>query len=205
MEWQKKEVVKKMVSFALSILLVLFAHGSIIGFSAYNGTVKAGIVVFVIMLGFFSLVAWSNYKGMLEAIQKYKVNKNSNLADELKLLNPYNSQEEMQAAFDIEKQTPLFKNDDFFITKSFFTSPSKISIFIINGVLDVKTLVHKVNGIVDSVTLSILYYDGKKYEFKIDRPFGVSNMQEKATRVEFVANIIAANSKNFRKYPTCRL
>lgn len=206
MEWQKKEIVKKVFSFALSVLLVLYALGMIIGFINYNdGAVGKGIIIFVIMLGFFSLIAWTNCKGLIEAVQEYKVNQNSNLTDELKLLNPYNSQKEMQAAFDIEKQNPLFEDDDFVITKSFLASPTKISLFIVNGILDVKTLVHKVNGIIDSVTLSVLYYDGKKYEFKFDRPFGFSNMQEKANKIELVANIVASNSENFRKYPTCRL
>ncbi len=206
MNWQKKEITKKAISLVLSILLVVWALVMIIGFANYHdGAGGKGIFIFVIMLAFFSLIAWANYKGLMETLEQYKQNTESNLAEELKHLNPYVSREEMSAAFNSERPNPLFQDDDFVITKSFFISSRENTLFFTNGILDVKPVVQKVNGIIDYVSLSILYYDGKKYEFKFRRPLGFSNMKEKANKIELVANIIASNSDNFRKYPTFRL
>lgn len=205
MDWQKKKIIKNIVSLVCSSLLALWALIMIIGFANNDGSSGKGIFLFVVMLGFFALIAWSNYKSLKESIEEYRQNNDSKLLDELKVLNPYKSQEQMKSAFNAEKQDTVFQDDDFTITKSFLVSSTENTVFYINGIIDVKPVVQKVNGIIDYVTLYVLYCDGKKYEFKFRRPLGFSNMQEKANKIELVANIIARNSDNFRKYPTCRI
>lgn len=205
MDWQKKEITKSIVSLVISSLLSLWALLMIIGITIYNGgSFAKGSLIFIVMLGFFLLIVWTNYKSLKESIDKYNKSKDSELPEKLKKLNPYKSQEEMRSAFYSERQSSVFQDNDFVITQCFFVSSKKDTVFYINGILDVKPVVHMVNGIIDYVTLFILYYDGKKYEFKFRRPLGISNMQEKANKIEFVANIIASNSDNFRKYPDCQ-
>ena len=208
MDWQRKAITKKVVSLILSVLLALWALAMIIGFVNYNDDVDTGsIVLFGFFSAFFALIAWSNYRDLKESLKEYKSNKDNDLVETLKHLNPYKSQEEMQAAFNIEKQTPFFADEEFVITSSFFECSSKKNLFVINGILDLKIHIQKVNGAIDYVNLGILYYDGRRYDLKFNRPLGFSSekkIQEKIKKIEFIANIIASNSENFRKYPTCR-
>ena len=204
MDWQRKEITKKMISLVLSTLFALGGIGMIIGFLNYNDNPGGALLFLAFFSAFFALIAWSNYRDLKESLEEYKSNKNNDLVETLKRLNPYNSFEAMQTTYSIEKQSPLFADDDFIITKSFLVRSNENSPFVLNCILDAKVVVQKVNGIIDYVTLSILYYDGKKYEFKFNRPLGFSNMQEKVNKIEYVANIIASNSANFRKHPSCR-
>lgn len=205
MDWKRKEIIKKAVSLILSVLLTILAIVMIIGIATNDDNSGAGLFIFVIMLVLFALATWSSFVGLKEAIEDYNQTANSNIFEELRYLNTYNSQANMNEAFNEERQNAIFEDNDFVITKSFFFCSTKDHLFIIDGILDVKLILHKVNGIIDYVSLSILYYDGKKYEFKFNRSLGISNMQEKVDKVELVANLVARYSDNFRKYSTCRL
>ena len=117
----------------------------------------------------------------------------------------YRSNSELLLAFQLQKNSPLYQDDKIIITNEFFAKQGENQIFVVDGILDVVPFVQKVNGIIDYVSLIFLYYDGKRYEIKYRRPFGVFNMQEKVNNVQSAANIIASKSQNFRKYPSYRL
>lgn len=206
MDYNKKEIIKQAVSmigsalFALGCLVMIF-------FAKKHGGDAAGkgIVLFAFMMLFFLLIAWSNYRALRDAIKIYRSNINGNVILELQRLIPYESQKEMISAFNEEKKTAIFQDDDFVITRSFFVSLTENTVFYLNGIVDAKPVVQKINGVIEYVNLHILYCDGIEYEFKICRkPLEMINMQEKANKIEFVANIIASKSENFRKYPTYR-
>lgn len=192
------------ISAVVASLLALGALFMIVGF-ANNDSSGKGIFLFAVMTVFFVLIAWSNFRALKEHVKEYRQNKDGGLFDELRNINPYKSHEEIRIAYDNERQHPIFQDDDFTITQSFLIGPNEFTIFYIDGILDAKPVVQKVNGVVDYVSLYILYCDGRKYEFKIERTLGFSNMKKEVEKIEFVANTIAHNSNNFRKYPNCKI
>lgn len=201
MNWHKEEVLKKCVSLAICSLLLIFSVAMIIG-ALSTGSGK-GVFLFVIMFLFFVLSTWANYKSLMETIKKYKKSTDEKLINELRNINIFNSEKEMRTEFDNQKQNKLYEDDEFIITETFFANNNGKDLLIIDGILDVKVIVERANGVIQWTSLNILYYDGNKYEFRIDRPLGISNMKEQVNKLEQVAVIISQKSKNFRKYSSC--
>ncbi len=204
MKWRKKEIVRGVVSlimysfpvlgllfFVISYAVDYFSGGEI------NVYLLVGLLVF---LAFGALIVWLAYKGLMVKVKKYKGAAEGGLLYELKSINPFNSYEEMRDAFHVQRQNRIYEDDVFVITESFFANIEEDYLFIIDGILDVQTLVRKINSTIDYVSLNILYYDGEKYECKFQRPTAFYNMQKKVKEIESIANFVAQKSKNFRKY-----
>lgn len=202
MNFNKKEMIVNSIRLTIFSLLTI---GSLIIllYCVFGDDVGTFIIVPIAMLFYFGVMTWASYSALRTAAEKYKSIKDSGLLNKLENLNPYKTVVEMRNAFKEQKKNCIYADEDFIITEDFFASLSENSLLITNGILDVKTLVSKVNGVIEYVSLSVLYYDGEKYEFEIRRPLGISHMKEKVNSVQQVANIIANKSENFRKYPSC--
>lgn len=202
MDWHTKTIVRNAFSLLIAVLLtILFI---VLFVSAINDQHNSGIFLFAFLSLFGGLIIYSTFKQLIEAIKKQKNASTIDLLSELKNINQYGSNEEMLAAFHLQKTSPLYQDKKIIITNDFLTQ-GEDTIFIINGILDVIPFVQKVNGIIDYVSLNFLYYDGKRYEIKYRRSLGFSDMQERVNSIKLAANIIATKSANFRKYPSYSL
>ena len=203
MTWHTKMIIRKAFALLVSALLTVLFFALLI--SAVNEDPDASLLVFALLLLFLCVVTYSQYKQLREAIDKQKEASTTNLLSTLKHVNPYGSPAELVAAFEAQEPNALYRDKKVTITTTFIQNEDDHKIFVIDGVLDVISYVQKANGIIEYVSLIFLYYDGNRYEIKYRRPLGISDMQKKAAEVNYAANIIAKNSKNFRKYPAYRL
>ena len=200
MNWHKEELLKKVAASIISGLSAILALVMIIGF-LNNGTSK-GVFLFVIMLLYFVLLTWANCKSLMETIEKYKKSTDNSVINELNDINPFCSEKEMRDEFNKQQQHKIYEDDEFIVTESFLANKNRKDLFLVDGILDIKVIVKKANGVIEWTSLNILYYDGNKYEFRTDRPLGISNMKEQVNRLEKVAIIISRKSKSFKKYPS---
>ena len=202
MNWHKKTIIKKVFALLVSILMtIVFA---VLFVSAIKEE-PDGLFIFALLLLLMCVVTYSQYKQLIEAIEKQKEASNTDLISALKYVNPYGSPAELAFAFEAQKANALYRDEKVTITDTFIQRTDDNKIFMVDGVLDVVSYVQKANGIIEYVSLIFLYYDGNRYEIKYRRPLGVSDMQKKAAEINYAANIIAKNSKHFRKYPAYRL
>lgn len=202
MKWHFKMVVKK--TFAVIVSILLTALFVFLYFIGSDEDIGAGVLFYVFLVLFMCLVTYSQCKQLIEAIKDYK-EVNTNLLLELKYVNSYGSPAELAAAFDVQKSNALYQDDKVIITTTFVQMKENYKIFMVDGILDAGIYIQKVNGVIDYISFIFLYYDGKRYEIKYNRPWGISDMQKKAEEVNFAANILASESKNFRKHPAYRL
>lgn len=203
MNWHTKMIIRKV--FALLICCLIMLLFLILFISSIDTEINSGVFLFALLTLFMGIIAFSQYKQLINAIGKKKEASAIDLRTSLQYINPYDSYDALSAAFDAQTNNVLYQDNRITITTSFIKSHRDNSIFIIDGVLDVVSFVQKVNGIVDYVSLIFLYYDGNRYEIKYKRSFGISNMEENASNINLAANIIANRSPNFRKHPAYRL
>ena len=202
MKWHTKKIIKRSIGLVVAVLLTaiiifLFILGT-------NDDIGAGVLFYIFLILFMSLVTFSQCKQLIEAIKDYK-EADSKLILQLMYVNPYDSPAELSAAYNTQKSNALYQDDKITITATFIQTKDNGKIFMVDGVLDAGLYVQKVNGVIDYLSFIFLYYDGKRYEIKYRRPWGISDMQKKVQEVKIAANIIARTSKNFRRYPAYRL
>ena len=204
MTYHNKRIAMKSAALIVSILLLCLFVGLLVA-TASSGRSDA-IALFIFLLLFMGLTVYFSYQELMEAINDNKKGTYTNLYSVLQNINPYHSYEELVVAFNAQTPSSLYQDDKIIITNEFLAKHDGKDIYIIDGILDVQSIVHSVNGVIDYVSLAFLYCDGKRYQIKYRRPLGFKpRMREKADSVNRAANILANRSKNFRKYPSYRL
>ena len=203
MNWHKKMIFRN--GFALLVSLLLMVGAIVLFIFAIIEGETSGAFLFGFITLFMGFATYSSYKQHMDAIQKQKEAVQENLLSELKSINKYHSIEELSAAFNSQKHNILYQDDEITITNGFMKEKGSGRVFIIDGILDAVSYVHKVNGIINYVSLIFLYYNGNSYKIKYERPLGISNMQKIVDSTSHAVNIIATKSENFRKYPAYRL
>lgn len=204
MKWHNKKITKRIIGLVLAIpLTLLMIVMLIVGISQDN---SSGIILFAFLSIFMGFATWSNIKDLTDLIQEQHNAAVAESLPEFKQINPYKTHEQMVAVYNTQRHIVLYKDKKIFITPDFIVTQSGRKLFLIDGVLDVIPFVQKTNGIVSHISLNILYYDGKRYEFRQNHPFGVvTDMQEEIKGICYAANIIANKSKNYAKFPNYKL
>lgn len=114
-------------------------------------------------------------------------------------LNKYGTTEQISEYFHNQIKSKLYEDEKIIVTPDLYIRKDNYEDTFLNSeILDIKHLIHKVNFVIDFVSITILYSDGKYYETKYKRPLGFSDMEKKAQDVLLVANILASNCENLR-------
>ena len=197
MNYLKKEMLSKAVSAAIFSLLTIFSL--FIMYVLIRGKMGVAIIIPIVMLLSFGFMTWLNFSNLKDAIKMYKDIKDRGILDTLDSINTFSSDAEMRNAYKAQMQNSIYSDEDFVITEDFFAARQQGVLFIVNGILDVKVQVNKVNGIIARVSLDILYYDGEKYEFCFGQSFETP-IKQKLDTLQLIANILAQRSENYRKH-----
>lgn len=114
-------------------------------------------------------------------------------------LNKVGNMDKISKYFYDQVNKKLFEDEKIILTPELFIKKDNYEDTFLNSeILDVTHLIHKTNFVIDYVSITILYSDGKNYEIKYKRPLGISDMEKKAKNVLLVANILANNCENLR-------
>ena len=199
MKWHIKSIVRNIVAVILSaIIFVIFGIMAVFSFTQQDDT---SITIFMCFFALFSgLFLFGSIKQLAASIDKSKQSKQINILEQITGIQKYKTADEMIIAYCQQKQMPIYQDEKIIVTEE-FVAETEGKIYLINGILDVIPFVSKVNGFIEYVSLVFLYYDGKRYEIQYRNQLGGSNLKEKANQIQYVANIIARKSVNFRKYP----
>jgi len=168
----------------------------------------AGGLSGVILFGLFALLAVLYL--VLSALELSKASKNykQSLKDALlpKLTGMRDLGNRQSLWEDYRKQapSPLFVDDRVTITQDFLVDTKEDRLFLINGILDVQTNIHRVNGLMDKIGVTILYCDGQAYSFTQRRHVGANVDKQQKAYVQ-MGDLLSGKSENFRKIPYARL
>lgn len=114
-------------------------------------------------------------------------------------LNKYGTKEHIAKYFCDQIAKTLFEDEKVIVTPELFINKNNYEDTFLNSeILDIEHLIHKVNTVIDFISITILYSDGKYYKIKYKRPLGFFDMEEKAKSVLKVANTLAVNCENLR-------
>lgn len=196
MEYQKEKFLGQIAKFAITLIIFLVMLMIFIA-SISEGT--SGAWIFLLPLGYSGLLAWAHGKALCEAKAELDKQKKDNPLAHLEDVDKYKNQAEMCKAMQEQKEYKIYEDDELFITEEFLVVKSMPSYpFLLNGILDVKPYMNRVNGVVDKIGIMILYYDGYKQDFRYDKSLG-DDMNYKWEGIKVASNIIANKSKNYKK------
>ena len=112
----------------------------------------------------------------------------------------------MRAALNAQLNNIYYQDEKIVVTSSFLGVYKDERIFLLDGILDVVSYEHRLNGFIDYVSLIFLYCDGMRYDIEYrDSMFGMGcDLKKKSNDINIVANIIARRSRYFRKHSEYR-
>lgn len=183
--------------FICAVFLLLLYGAQFFSPDTYGIFVYVLFILWLISLGFF---AYLSIAQLLRKISEYRYARENNILDSLTGITSYASDEEMNKAFHIQKDDCIFDDGRIVITDEFMADTYDKHLFLINGIIDAESTVHKENGIIKKVTLSIVYLDGERYKMVYYRENETATMRERAEWLAEATSLIASRSVNFRKH-----
>ena len=163
-----------------------------------------GLVLFGIFTLLAALYLVLSILELNKVNKNYKISKKDDVISQLTNLPDLQNTQALWNAYRQQAAEPLFVDDRVTITQDFLVDIKENRLFAIHGILDVQTNIHRSNGILDKIGVTILYCDGKAYSFTQHHHVGM-DMDKKQKAYVQMGDLLSGKSANFRKLPYARL
>jgi hypothetical protein len=181
----------RMKKFLKNILIAL--PFGLSGFSALTDTESNLMIVGILSLIVSGVFLFLALRNLLAA---YRCNDSTFFLR----LNKLGNKKQIADFFEDQLNKTIAEDEKVIITPKLFIFKENYEQTLLNDdIVDISHLVHRTNFVIDHITITALYSDGKKYQVKYSRPLGVSDMDAKAKKTLAIANILAANCDNLRR------
>ena len=195
MKGQKKGNLKKIMLLSVLLLLTLISFLLIFLTRGLDGA-----VIFMRIICFLCLLVISIYvyKSLIVDIHMQQFNE---ILSTVQLSKEYNSVEEMQEAYQAQRNMAVFQDSNITITKDFlYLKGINPPLFLLDGILLTQSYWENKNGVMTAVNLDVLYYDGNVYTLKFANTKRKLNDQL-VDRVDEAVSMLSEKCCNYGKNP----